>query len=157
MQPRPTNGGRRPVSHGCRMLSRHFVHSWRLAFYTFPGEIAELNKFTILVHNWLRSMAGAAIGRFRMVTSLPLEVQGPGSPYPFLPGASNCLGMFGVYSGIVFQKLCIFYFPEFSILNKHIFGNMTMFWFFFDPHFHTKQLPVWRRAVHNSLVPFYHP
>ena len=27
MQPRPTNGGRRPVSHGCRMLSRHFVHS----------------------------------------------------------------------------------------------------------------------------------
>ena len=65
-------------------------------------------------------MAGATVGRSGMVTILSLEVQGPGSPYPSFSGASNC--MFGVYAGIIFQKTChIFYFPEFSVLNKHIF------------------------------------
>ena len=73
-------------------------------------------------------MAGATVGRSGMVTSFSLEVQGPGSPYPSLSGASNCLGMFGVYAGIIFKKWYIFfYFPEFSVLNKHIFGNMMMF------------------------------
>ena len=42
-----------------------------------------------------------------MVTSFSLEVQGPGSPYPSLSGASNCLGMFGVYAGIIFQKIVL--------------------------------------------------
>ena len=50
-------------------------------------------------------MAGATIEKFGMVTSLSLEVQGPGSPYPSHPGASNCLGMFGAYAGIIFQEL----------------------------------------------------
>ena len=91
-------------------------------------------------------MAGTAIGRFRMVTSLSLEVQGPGSPNPSLPGATNCLGMFGYVWGLFrsnFSITCILsIFLSFSVLNKHIFGNMTMFWFFFDRHFHTKQLPL---------------
>ena len=46
------------------------------------------------------------IGRFGMVTSLSLEVQGPGPPYPSHPGASSCLGMFGACAGI-FQDLVL--------------------------------------------------
>ena len=111
---------------------------WRLAFFRHW----ELSKWTIPVPNWLRSMAGATVGRSGMVTILSLEVQGPGSPYPSFSGASNC--MFGVYAGTIFQKTChIFYFPEFSVLNKHIFLNMIMFWFLFDRQLHTKQLPPW--------------
>ena len=140
MKPRPTNGGRRPVSHGCQMLSHHFRHLWRFVIYIFPREIAEvsrswskhefpflagtvstnwrlaffrywkLNKWTIPMHNWLRSMAGATIGRFGMVTGLSLEVQGP-SPYPSHPGVSNCLGMFGACAGI-FQDLVLLLFSR---------------------------------------------
>ena len=42
----------------------------------------ELSRWRIPVHNWLRPMAGATIERFGMVTSLSLDLQGPGSPYP---------------------------------------------------------------------------
>ena len=43
-----------------------------------------------------------------------------------------------------FSRSCItFNFPSFQFLNKHIFGNMMMFWFLFDRHFHTKKLPLW--------------
>ena len=63
---------------------------------------------------------GWNIGRFGMVTSLSLDVQGPGSPHPSL----GCFQLFGDIWGLCqhnFSKTCIFfYFPEFSVLNKHI-------------------------------------
>ena len=83
--------------------------NWRLAFFRHW----ELNNWTIPIHNWLRPMAGATIGRFGMVTTLSLEVQGPGSSYLSHPCGSNCLGMFGYVCGLCwcwhnFSRTCIF-------------------------------------------------
>ena len=68
-------------------------------------------------------MAGATIERFGMATSLSLEVQGPGSPYLSHPGASNCLGMFGAYAGIIFQKLVYFLFSRIFSFEETHFGK----------------------------------
>ncbi len=84
-----------------------------------------LYQLTTILHSAV-SVARETIERLGMVTSLSLEVQGPGSPYPSRSGVSNCFGMFGnmfgVYAGIIFQKLLYFEtFPIFSVLKKHIF------------------------------------
>ena len=92
-------------------------------------------------------MAGATIERFGMVTSLSLEVQGPGSAYilrisvlPIVWGVY----IYIYYIGIIFQGLVnSWIFPSFSVLNIHIFGKMS---------YHSDE-----RAFHNSLVASHHP
>ena len=88
-------------------------------------------------------MVGAPIDRFGTVTSLSLEVKGPGSPYPSRPGASNCLGMFGVYAGIIFQKpVYVFAF----IPSSPYFMN-TCFWKYDDV-----LIPLWPPVPHKTAT-----
>ena len=123
---------------------------WKFAFFCHW----ELNKWTIPVHNWLRSMAGALVDsewwRVCLWTYRALDL------HILLSGASNCLGIFGVYASINFQKLVYiyFYFLEFSVLNKHIFLEMR---WCFDSCLtaistqNSYQSDEW--DFHNSLVP----
>ena len=138
---------RRPVAHGCQMLSQFrtllkicVLHlftkncrgnqiffgrktkDWRLVFFRHWG----FNKWKIPVHNWLRSMAGATIERFGMLTTLPLEVQGPGSPY-----RSRVLPMFGDVWGLCrhnFSRTCISsIFPSFQFWKN---ASLETWWCF---------------------------
>ena len=144
--------------------SENISTNWRLAFFRYW----ELYEWTIPMHNWLRSMAGATIGRFGIVTSLSLEVQGPGPPYPSHPGASNCLGMFGACAGI-FQDLVL-------LLISRVFSfwinTFLETWWCFDSSltaistqrnyycdewsFHNSLVPShlpWRRAARSAMSP----
>ena len=173
MKPRPTNGGRRPVSHGCQMLSHHSgtfedlcFTSFHEKFHKYPDhghntsflfwseifqQIGDLHFSVIGNSTNGRSQCTTDWGRWLeqphwKIRNGDESVSGGTGPWTSISFPPRRFQLFGDVWSLCwhFSRSCItFNFPSFQFLNKHIFGNMMMFWFLFDRHFHTKKLLLW--------------